>query len=388
MLRTLLLSLALVLAACGAATGFPAPFGGGGGQLLSCGDATWPGDALDDLPPVGDLPEDVLAAVDDVGEPVVDRSLPWRVAEQADAEVVLVRELAPDEADARDGATHAALSLFRVDRDPRIPPGTWHYASGDVCTPRLAEGNEGERAELRLADVPSPSDTSLQLLVKERNCASGQSAEGRVRVDDLILTDTEVRLRVSVVPLRGDQNCPDNPWTRLEVDLDEPLGERTVVDANLVPPAELVVGTEEPEPFDPETEPLDEAVARALGFTPWPDYTAQVETSCSCDGGTYEVVVREREIVARRGEDPRIEGWQTAGTGDPEPFLAPSLEELQERIAAAYEDDPATITGLVVDQTGTVLRVAFDPSPADDDEVAYRVFADVDSPGDPIDQDR
>jgi hypothetical protein len=243
MFRTLLLSLALVVAACGGATGGPAPLGDGGRELLSCGDAIWPEDGLDDLPPLSELPEDVLDAVDDVGESVVDRSLPWRVAGRADTEVVLVRELTPDEPEARDGATHAALSLFRVDRDPRIPPGTWHYASGDACTPRLAEGNEGARAEVRLADIPSPGDTSLQLVVKERDCASGRSAEGRVRVDELTLTGTEVRLRVSVVPPDGDQTCPDNPWTPLEVDLGEPLGERAVVDANLVPAAALVVGT-------------------------------------------------------------------------------------------------------------------------------------------------
>lgn len=251
MLRSLLLSLLLMLAACGGATGGVSPLGDGGvdGRLLSCGDATWPEDGLEDLPPLDTLPEDVLAAVDDMGEPVVDRSLPWRVAKQDGPDVVLVRALEPDDPEAAGGATHAALSLFRVDRDPTIPPGTWHYASGDVCTPRLAEGNQGGRAEIRLADTPSPSDTSLQLLVMERACASGQSAEGRVVIDELVLTDTEARLRVSVTSPPGDAHtCPANPWTQVEVDLGEPLGDRTVVDANLAPAAELVVGTDGPEP--------------------------------------------------------------------------------------------------------------------------------------------
>lgn len=389
MLRALLLSLVLVLAACGGASG-GASFVGDGRDLLSCGDATWPEGGLDDLPALDTLPEDVLAAVDDMGEPVVDRSLPWRVATHDGPDVVLVRALEPNDPDAADGATHASLSLFRVDRDPTIPPGTWHYASGDVCTPRLAAGNQGGRAEVRLADTPSPSDTSVQLAAMERACASGRSAEERIVVDELTLTADEVRLRVSVTPPPGDaQDCQGNPWTPFEVDLGEPLGDWTVVDANLVPAAELVVGTAEPEPFDPETEPLDEAVERAVSFTPWPDYTVQVGTTCFCSGGTYEVVVREGEIVARRSAEPRIDSWDAAGTGDPDPYLAPSLVELQERIATAYEDDPASITELVVDETGTVLRVGFDPSPTtDDDEVAYQVFADVDSPSDPIDQER
>lgn len=390
MLRSLLLSLTLVMAACGGATSGQSLLGDGAdGELLSCGDATWPEDGLDDLSPLETLPEDVLAATDDVGEPVVDRSLSWRVAEQTDTEVVLVRELGTDDPEAVDGATHAALSVFRVDSDPNIEPGTWFYASGDVCTPRLAEGNEGERAEVRLADIPSPDDAKLQLLVMERGCASGQSAEGRVRADDVTLTEDEVRLRVSVVPPGGDQECPGNPWTPFEVDLGEPLGERTVVDANLVPAQELMVGTAEPEPFDPEAEPLDDAVARALAFTPWPDYTVQVETTCFCPSGTYEVVVREGEVVARRPADPRIEGWLPAADFDAPNFSdAPSLSELQQRLSEAYETDPDTITDLVVDETGAILQVAFDPSQADDDEIAYRLFADVDSPGDPIDQNR
>jgi hypothetical protein len=239
----MLAGLVLLLAGCGGAYGEPSLSGGGGdGSLLSCGDATWPEGGLDELSPLEELPEDVLAATDDIGEPVVDRSLPWRVAAQGDTEVVLVRELGPDDPEAADGATHAALSLFRVDRDPNIEPGTWFYASGDVCTPRLAEGNEGERAEVRLAETPLPDDTSLQLLVMERGCASGRSADGRISVDDVTLTEDQVRLRVSVVPPGGDQDCPGNPWTPFEVDLGEPLGDRTVVDANLVPAQELVVG--------------------------------------------------------------------------------------------------------------------------------------------------
>jgi len=168
----------------------------------------------------------------------------------------------------------------------------------------------------------------------------------------------------------------------------EPRGDRSVVDANLVPAEELVVGTAEPEPFNPETEPLDEAVERALSFTPWPDYTAQVETSYVGNSETYEVVVRDGEIVTRRGAEPRVDDWAAAGSGDPEPFLAPSLTELQEQIATTYENDPATITELVVEDTGAVMWVVSDPSPTTDDEVAYRVFADVDSAGDPIDQNR
>lgn len=248
---TLLVGLALLLAACGAGAGGASVTGGAGGAaVLSCGDATWQEGGLDALPPLDELPEDVLAATDDVDAPVVDRSLPWRVAEQGETDVVLVRRLDPDDPAAADGPTHAALSLFRSGGVSN-PPDTWFYASGDLCTPRLAGGNAGEQAEVRLADMPSPEDTALQLLVRERACASGRSADGRIRVDDVTVTDREVRLRVSVVPPGGSQECPDNPWTPFELDLGEALGERDVVDANVVPATPLVVGTAEPAPVVP-----------------------------------------------------------------------------------------------------------------------------------------
>lgn len=157
-------------------------------------------------------------------------------------------------------------------------------------------------------------------------------------------------------------------------------GDRTVVDANLAPARELLVGTEE-RSFDPETEDRDAAVERALSFDVWADYTLLVETTCFCPAGTYEVVVRDGEVVSRRH----------AGTAEPpadvepDPSLAPSIAELLDRLRAAYEQDPDSVTDIAVEGSGMLIRVELDPMrEAMDDEIAYRFEVDVDSPDDPI----
>lgn len=246
---TTCLTVVLLLAACGDGS-VVGPADGGGtspGASLVCGDATFDERDLATMPSLDTLPDEVLAAVDDAGAPAVDTSLDWRVAVADDSEVVLIRAFDPDEAAAARGDTHATMRLGPITGAPNIPDGTWLVWSASSCSPRLADGAGDSQAELRLADTPSPDATELALLVMERRCASGRSADGRIDLDELTITEDEVRVRVSVRPPPGDaQDCQGNPWTPFTVDLGQPIGDRTVVDANLVPARELRVGTAEP----------------------------------------------------------------------------------------------------------------------------------------------
>jgi hypothetical protein len=97
-------------------------------------------------------------------------------------------------------------------------------------------------ADLTLPSQPPAGATSIDLLVHERACASGQSAEGRVEIIDVQETEDQVRLRIGVRPREGGQDCPGNPPTPFTVDLSEPLGERKIVDASIVPPRTVTVG--------------------------------------------------------------------------------------------------------------------------------------------------
>lgn len=378
------LAIVVALGACGGVDGSVRELTAGRGAPddgLVCGDASFEEGELATLPPATTLPDEVLAAVDDLGEPAVDTSLDWRVAAADDEEVVLIREFDPAESAAARGETHGTARLAPITGAPNIPEGTWFVWGGSSCSPRLADGAGDDQAEVRLAGTPSAGDTEVDLLVMERRCASGRSADGRIDLDELTLTDDEVRVRVSVRPPPGDgQDCQGNPWTPLTIDLGEPLGGRTILDANLVPARQLLVGTEELS-FDPEAESRDAAVERAPSFDVWADYTLLVETACSCPDGTYEVVVREGEVVSRRD----VDSPEPSTAAEPEASLAPSITEVLDRLRLAYEQDPDAISDIAVQQDGMLIHIAFDPSrEQDDDEIAYRFHADVDSPGDPV----
>lgn len=82
-------------------------------------------------------------------------------------------------------------------------------------------------------------------LVRERECASGQSAEGRIELVDLTLTAEQIQLHVGVQPLGGGQECPGNPPTPFTVDIGEPIGDREIVDTSVAPPRTVTTDTTE-----------------------------------------------------------------------------------------------------------------------------------------------
>ena len=67
-------------------------------------------------------------------------------------------------------------------------------------------------------------------MVTELACASGQPADGRIRVDVPYGADT-IGFDVRVIPREGAQDCPGNPDTPYLVPLDEPVGDRVIVSA-------------------------------------------------------------------------------------------------------------------------------------------------------------
>jgi hypothetical protein len=107
------------------------------------------------------------------------------------------------------------------------PP--WHHP-GDL---RQCSSNPAIRS------LAGPSSQLLQRADHARHPlqrASGRSAEGRIEIVELTETDDEVLVRLPVRPLEGDQDCQGNPPTPFRIELDDPLGDREVVDAWVVPP--------------------------------------------------------------------------------------------------------------------------------------------------------
>ena len=104
-------------------------------------------------------------------------------------------------------------------------------------------GPDGEAAELPegldevligfdpVIGVPEQSATELALLVSERACASGREMGDRLLGPEVVETADEVFVAFAVTIQLTVQDCPGNPATSVVVELDSPVGDRTVINA-------------------------------------------------------------------------------------------------------------------------------------------------------------
>ncbi len=70
----------------------------------------------------------------------------------------------------------------------------------------------------------------------ERECASGQPATGRIANPIVDYDESAITITVPVRPVTGGANCPGNPWTPFVLELDEPIGDRVLLDGGPWPP--------------------------------------------------------------------------------------------------------------------------------------------------------
>lgn len=96
-------------------------------------------------------------------------------------------------------------------------PATWTFAPGQEI---------------------GPDTTEFVAMVTERACASGQSSEDRIATQGIDYTADAIVVTFEVRALTGAQACPGNPPSRVTVRLDEPLGNRRLLDGGREPPAE------------------------------------------------------------------------------------------------------------------------------------------------------
>ncbi len=116
--------------------------------------------------------------------------------------------------------------------------GRWRWAySGDTCRP-LAWGRRksGGTLDLRDAYPPQPEDRSLRLLVHEIECHGYRVPEDEDIHPEVIYGKENVVVIVRIDWVEGGANCPGTPPFRYTVELDEPLGDRALVDAGEYPP--------------------------------------------------------------------------------------------------------------------------------------------------------
>ncbi|NAS24899.1 hypothetical protein GT755_24840 [Herbidospora sp. NEAU-GS84] len=154
----------------------------------------------------------------------------WRIVEETDDRVALIRELDTPVQHGSILQTHQYLLIERYGRDD-----AWNLRMSGRCDLRQVVPGHGEAA-LAFA---SATGTRLNLWVTEKDCASGRPATGRIKLAALEETDQEVRVVVAVRPVDGSVTCQGNPRTPFTVELSRPLGDRTVVDAAVHPPRRL-----------------------------------------------------------------------------------------------------------------------------------------------------
>lgn len=361
-------SAALILAACGGGVGGVA-IGEGQGETVDddsayrCGSVELTAAELAAAPPATDLGRDGQAALEGMEVPPIDPAAGWVVLSETAEEVELLRELdAPQDGGPGDVRTFEHLRIQTLTGATNVPDGSWVLSAAGTCTPRLSLDGLGA-ADLVLAQPPTPDTTTVELEVHERACASGQPAEGRVEIVEQTLTDDQLRLVIGVRPRPGGQDCPGNPPTPVTVELDEPLGDRTVVDATTLPPRPVTVAPDATGGAKQEA-----AIARALAYQPPASYVMDVEVVCFCPGGWYRVTVvdgvKTEVLVDPNGDRP-------AGGPAGAPDLAPTIAEIQDELRRTVTEG-GLVREIAVADDGRPSVVDLDPIVnAVDDEIRY-----------------
>lgn len=120
----------------------------------------------------------------------------------------------------------------------------WKPDGMGQCEPRVVLSAEFGPASWALDPAfPTPTTTTTQLhiLVWEQTCSGGSPATGRISAPVVQYAATSVTITLGVRPLEASPGtvftCPMPPGTPATMTLAEPLGNRTLLDGGLVPPA-------------------------------------------------------------------------------------------------------------------------------------------------------
>lgn len=190
---------------------------------------TFPLSAIDDVPPVSEAPDGVEAAMRTFLDNEEGAFWPqdgWRILHPTPEQVLVVH------VGDRSTAAEAGLSFMTLEADGN--GWKWAGASAGADCPLQFQLDEGlGTVEWQLdPDVPEPGPdaTTVHVLANERACASAQAMGDRLNEPVVLADESLISITFSVVPLDGDQECPSNPSTAVEVDLGEPLGDRRLVD--------------------------------------------------------------------------------------------------------------------------------------------------------------
>lgn len=116
------------------------------------------------------------------------------------------------------------------------------YGAARICLDPIPIPDEDDAEIAGWAPVDPGSLTSgstrIPIEVMERSCADGRSADGRIAPPEIVYGDDAVVVTVRVIPVAGGATCPSNPPTPYTLELEEPLGDRALLDGATDPPRE------------------------------------------------------------------------------------------------------------------------------------------------------
>lgn len=203
-----------------------------------CGSDRVSSEMLEEPTRIADLDADSRAAIEgatfddgsvlDVADPEA-----WQVIADEDDEIVLIRPVDDGELQIGDFGegmrTDHELLVLTTD----LWPG-WAVGAQSSCALTVDLGGLGVPFIALDPAAPASADaSSLSLLVLDPSCGGDTDMPGRIEVVSIDQTETEVRLLLGVQPLpHGAYDCPGFPPTPFMVELDEPLGDRTIIDAS------------------------------------------------------------------------------------------------------------------------------------------------------------
>ncbi len=119
--------------------------------------------------------------------------------------------------------------------------GTWELQAANFdCGPFLV--TQDSIAEWWVADPAgvTPDSTEIEVLLTERACAGGQPATDRLLPPQIVVEEDRVLVAWTVTPVEGAATCQSNPPTPATLTLDEPLGDRVLLDASTWPPRDAL----------------------------------------------------------------------------------------------------------------------------------------------------
>ena len=226
----LLLATVLGASGCGGADSLPTE-AASDGVRVSCGGGgdSFPVAALNGAAGAekADTPEaEALRQV--MAEPMGIGPLPadgWRLLDRQDSTAIF-------------GASEGdALTIVTLQRES----GRWAYSrSAHACQRLLVSPPDGLASAVWWPDPARPYDPKsrvLHVLATDPSCASGAPTGDRLQPPTVRATEQEVVIAFAAQPVTGGQLCPGHPPTAYRIALEEPLGDRQLLDGGVWPPA-------------------------------------------------------------------------------------------------------------------------------------------------------